>query len=530
MKPFLSILIFLLFTINQAFSQPEFKKEWEAKANVKNVWNACNEDLSLILMGDLKVIQMFDGITGKPLWKFSAKEKLGVKTLKDWYFLTTKEGEPVQLIYKKNKEKDNTILFLNPRTGEINSTVTEEVLVEKRSKPVKKAKVVRSKAVFAEETYDEESDTYLEIGYKDKMIKSAMSGTMMELTINASGGYTWSTTIKGKCVRHLCDNLLSADESDMMVTIMASHGKVFVIYEGISVLDLKTGKVLWTTTFDNVVSSAGLKATQEIGRSPLPVADDEAVFICDFSKGEKAIKKLDINTGNLIWKSEKISGNDVISALFVMEHTLIAKFGGVIRKEKYIPSNEGPGTFQVKYAYEGTSEIRAYNVTNGKQVWNSDKISDDDKFSRSECTLSQDGNKLLACSNKNLYVIEPQTGKVISKTEFGTKQIGKPQYISLYDGYYIVEGEKGIASITQAGVKNYSVSTGKRLFTEFRGDAFIVWVGKSVDQMNQFVRFDLTTGKILGKEKACFKPRFDKTGDYYVKFDKQKITKLKTRP
>ncbi len=355
----------LLAVFAVASAQSEFKKVWEMKASAPNKWNDQTPDLSRILMGDLKVIEMIDGTTGKSLWTFDVKAQLGVKSMEDWFFLWAKEGEPVEVVYKKPKEDAKTSVYLNSTTGKIESSITEATLVDKAVK-VRSKKI---KTIFANSCVDEASATTVSITYKDKKLKSALGGSDMDLTVNSSGGNNWTAKFTAKCVRHLCDELLSSYEPDMMVNVSVSNGKVFVVYEGVTVFDLKTGKQLWSTTFDNVQTSVGLKAKQEIGRSPMPVSNENAVFICDFSKGEKAIKKLDINTGAELWRSEKLSSDDVISQLIVTGNTLVAKMGGIIRVEKFIPDANGgigDGTYKVNYEYEGTSEIRGYDLATGR--------------------------------------------------------------------------------------------------------------------------------------------------------------------
>ncbi|HQK98090.1 MAG TPA: PQQ-binding-like beta-propeller repeat protein [Bacteroidia bacterium] len=521
------IALAILFSSTMAYSQSEFTKIWEMKSQVPNKWNNQNADLSMILMGDLKKIEMIDGTSGKSLWVFDVKKKLGVKSMEDWFFLWAMEGEPVEIVYKK--DDDNKVsVYLNSKTGEIENSITESTLKEK---DVPLAPSKKKNTIFASAAYDESGTTQVFIDYKDKLFKSALSGTELELKISARGSNQWTTRIKGKCVRHLCTDLLSNDESEMMVNVSVSHGKVFVVYEGITVLDLKTGNVLWNTTFDNVQTSVGLKAKQEIGRSPMPVADDNAVYVCDFSKGEKAIKKLDINTGNEIWRSDKLSGNDVISQLLIVDNTLIAKMGGVIRVEKFIPDANGgigAGTYKVEYSYEGSSEIRAFDVSSGKQKWTSDGFSNGDKFSKSHCSILNVNNSIVACSDKNFYLLNPSTGTATAKSELG-KEIGDPKSIFIYKDNYIVQGDEGIASFKSSGAKNYSESTDKCFFTEFRGDAFIVWIGKSIDDLNEFIRFDLDSGKISGKLKGTYRPRFDTTGDYFIRFKDETVTKFTTK-
>jgi hypothetical protein len=518
----LSALFLLSSTV--VFAQGDFKKEWETKVKVENKWNTCNADLSLILIGDLKNFSMIDGTNGKTLWTINSKEKFGTKEVEDWAFLWSKDGEPVEVSYKKPKSDTKTTVYLDPRTGEIKSSMTEANLVDKKNKG-KKAKI---KTMFGTEVYDESSATWVEVNYEDKKTKSANGGTDMDLTIKSTGGYSWSTNIKARCVSHLCVNLLSSDEPEMMINVMVSNEKVFVVYEGISVLDLKSGKVLWNTTFDNVKTSVGMKAMQEIGRCPMPVVTKDAVFICDLTKGDRAIKKLDINTGTVIWKGEKLSGDDIISQLMVTDNMLIAKFGGIIRTEKYIPNSNGGATYRVDFPYEGTSEIKTFDAETGKQVWTSDITLKEDKLGKSQCSAMLNEGNLIVCSDKSFLLIDPLTGKIKHKDDLGSKNIGMAQYIFVYDGNYIVEGNEGIASFTVAGKKNYATSTDKRLLSEFKNEAFIVWVGKDADDMNEFARFDLASGKVIGSLKGCYHPRFDDTGNYFIRFDDQTVTKHKT--
>ncbi|MCC6838007.1 MAG: PQQ-binding-like beta-propeller repeat protein [Bacteroidia bacterium] len=521
MRRNISIATVLLFVSQVAFSQSEFKKQWETKVDVKNEWNSCNSDLSMIIVGDLKEFSMVDGTSGKTLWTFKAKERLGIKSVEDWTFLWAKEGDPVEVVYKKPKEDSKTTIYLDSKTGEINSSITESTLKDKTTK----TKRVRTRTTYATSAIDEASGTYIDLFYKDKFLKNASAGNEFELTVKASVGYNWSTTIKARAVAHLNRLLLSSDEPDVVMNIIVKNDKVFIIYEGISVLDLKTGAFLWSTSFDMV--QAGL-TSQEMGRSPLPTVDKDAVYICDFSKGEKAIKKLDINTGQVLWKGDKLDNDDVISQLYVVNNTLVAKFGGYVRKAKSIYNpNNGATTQKAKIEYEGTSDIRAYDIVSGKQLWTAAVVFGEDKISKSECGIYLDNDKLIACSSKNIYFIESASGKIINKTELG-KEIGKPQYIFVDNNNYIVEGEEGIASFSESGTKNYATATGKTLLIEYKGEAFIVWSGKDEDDMNEFIRFDLASGKILGKLKGCYRPLFDTTGDYFIRFNNETITKYKT--
>lgn len=508
--------------LTQSFvAQNEFKKAWETNVDVENKWNSCNADLSMIIIGDLKVFSMVDGTNGKTLWTFNAKEKLGIKSVEDWTFLWGKEGEPVEVIYKKPKEDVKTTIYLDSKSGEITNSFSESTLKDKASKVNRS----RSRTRFASSAYDEVSNTFVDLYFKDKFLKNSSAGNTFDVTVKASLNYNWSTPIKARAVTHINRLLLSSNDPDIMMNVMIKNEKVFVIYEGITVLDLKTGNVLWNTTFDLV--DAGM-TSQEIGKAPLPTVDKNAVYVCDLSKGEKAIKKLDINTGALIWKSEKLDNDEVVSQLSIVDNTLVAKFGGSIRKAKSVyNANNGATTQIAKNVYEGKSDIRVFDAGSGKVIWTAEKVFSEDKFSKSECSILLNENNLVACSPKFLYIVNPATGEIKNKTEIG-KEIGKPEFIFEYDNNYIVKGEEGIASFKSNGSKNYAVSTDKALFTEFVGDAFIVWTGKDTDDMNEFIRFDLSSGKIMGKLKGCYYPRFNGDGNYFIRFNGETITKYQT--
>ncbi len=532
MKKVLMCLVLSTFFFDVCQAQSEFKKEWETKSSLNPTFRTYNHDLSLVLVGDMKNLEMLDGKTGTAIWKFNVKNALEIKSMVKWLMIENEEGTLVQVIYKKPKADSVSSAFLNAKNGEIISSVTEAMLKPEK----KKAAKINSKSIYGTSCTDEVTNTHVELSfeYKSKMLNamggggSAVGkGTDILITVKATGGNNWSTVLTAKALRHLCNELLPSGEPDMMMKVIAKEGKVFVITEGIMVLDMATGKQLWETTFDNVTCTLGLSATQEIGRSAFPVADKGAAFVCDFSKGEKAIKKLDINTGNLIWKTEKLSGSDIVSNMVVVGNTLLVKFGGVIRKEKYTPNTQGGSTSIVKYEYEGESDIRAYDIATGKMLWNSDKFAKDDKFKKSVCNMLMEDHKIFACGQKNLIIINPLDGQMISSADYGSKDIADASFIFPDNGKIIVEGKEGVASFTKMGKKNFSVSTDKNIYSEFAGDAYIVWTGKSEMDLNEFVRVDLNNGELLGKLK-CSNPRFDSTGDYFLLFDGKKISKYKT--
>ena len=498
---------------------------WAGKFTVDARFHGYTEDLAYVIGGDMKEIEVLDGATGKSLWIYNIKEKQGLKKCENWK--THHENSTVEVITQKSNNDPLVSTFLDYRTGAV---VAESELAVRTKEPAhSRTKRMRTRRVNQSSCEDEASNTTIDIDYDAKNIISAKGGTDLNITVEASGGHSWKANFTGKVVRHLNNDMLPAEEGDVILGVTSGFGHVFVIYEGITCLDLASGKILWSTTFDNVETSGGLKATQEIGRSAAPLIAADGVYICDFSKGERAIKKLDLNTGAVIWQADKLSKNDVVSELFVDGGNLIAHFGGLIRKEQYIPGIDGkPDVYKVDYVFEGSTSIRAYGAADGKPTWNTEAMDLSDGFKKSECTMVSGNGQVMACGEKNLYAFDPATGKVLQQVDYNSKEIGTARLLYAYGDALMIEGEKGIARMDASLKPAFAINTGKCILTEMRGDAFIVWTGKKSDDRSEFIRFDPATGAIAGKQEDCPRPCFDTTGDRFLKFDGQKVEQYLT--
>ena len=526
-----SSLLLLMLLPGVLSAQMEFPKTWEAKFTVEAKWKIHTPDNTYVIGGDMTEIEVLDGATGKSLWVYNFKAKHGVNKCEDW--ITQHESETIEVTIKqKGKDAPIETIHLDYRTGEVvgESTLTarESTIKAKRDK-TPRTKGQKKRRMGQSSSFDEASNTTVDLSYDRKNMMSAGKGSDLELTVEASGAHTWSTTFTGKVVRHLCSTMLPADDGELILGMTTGYGKVFVVYEGITCIDIATGKVLWTTTFDNVETSTGLKATQEIGRSAMPLLASDGVYICDFTKGERTIKKLDLATGAVLWQADKLSKNDIVSELFIDGGNLIAHFGGVIRIEKYIPGMNGnPDVYKVEYSFEGSTSLRAYDAATGKPTWNTEEMDLPDNFKKSECTMMNVDGQVIACGEKNLYVFDAATGKLLKQAEYNAKVIGNAKSLYDYNGNYIIEGVKGIACMKPDGSMLYATNTDRCLMTEVQGDAFIVWTGKDIDDRKEFVRFDPTTGVIMGKMEDCPNPYFNFAGDRFLRFDGQKVMQYRT--
>lgn len=511
-----SSLLFLALLSTPLLAQQEFPKVWDGKFTVDAKFKEVSDDLAFILGGDMTEIQMLDGASGKSLWTYNFKEKNDVRKCENWELDDL--GGTVEVTIDKGKKVGTEVFNLDCKTGAVVSST--ELAARKKQK---REHGPKSKRVAQGSCYDEASGTSIDLAYDKKGIMSAKKGTDLNLTVEASGGHTWTASFTARVVRHLTNEFLSADDGDVILSVSTSHGKVFVVYQGITCLDLATGKILWNTSFDNVETSVGLKVKQEIGRAAPPLVADDGVYICDFTKDERAIKKLDLNTGAVIWQAGKLKKDDVVSELVLASGNLIARFGGLIRVEEFIPSSgNSPDTYKVSNEFEGTTSLQAYNAATGAPAWSTAEMDFKDNFKKSECNILSDGNKVYACGEKDMYVFDAASGKLVQQGEYNAKAIGTAKHLGPYNGTFIVIGEKGIARLGPDLKQQYATNTGKCLTTETIGGTTIVWTGKDMDDMRDFVQFDRETGKVLGKIEDCRYPHFNPAGDKFVRFDDQK--------
>lgn len=519
-------LLFICLTLpTLLIAQQEFPTVWQGKFSVDAEYKRVSDDLAHIVGGDFTEIEMLDGTTGKSLWVHNFKEKNGVKKCERW---SMEDGTgTMRVVIDKGKEGGEEELHLDFQTGAVVASAQLAARTKEKEK-VKKTKD-RSRRMDHTSAYDAEANVTIDLAYDEKNIMGVKKGSDLLLTVEASGAKQWKTEFTGRVVSRLTKLYLPSSAGDVILDVVIAKGRVYVVYEGITCLDLNTGNILWNTSFDNVEVSTGLKIKQEIGRSAMPLVTDDGVYICDFSKGERTIKKLEPSTGAVIWQADKLKNDDIVSELVLDGGNLIARFGGVIRVEQYIPGLDGnPDVYKVEYAFEGSTSLRAYNAASGKPAWHTGDMDLADNFKKAECNILSNAGKVYACGEKNMYVFDAATGKLDLQGDYNAKEIGKAKALYVDAGAYMIEGEKGIARLGADLKPVYATNTGKCLLTEMEGDAFIVWTGKDMDDRKEFIRFDPLTGAIMGKLDDCYRPHFSPSGDRFVRFDGQKAIMYRT--
>lgn len=522
--PFCKILFcILLITSISIQAQPDFPLIFKSEFPVEAKWKIINEDRSKVIAGDLTELAMMDVKNNQVLWKVNFKEKFDQKKCLDWEW--EQNFQVVKIVFKGDEKGQEKTILLDENSGNI---------VEKGTERALKFTTDRKAKVFKTRVRTPDKNSTVKLLYKRPTIVGAAKSRTTKITVQCEGSLNWSTEIEGQIIRSLCSSVVFSGFGDDYLDVGIAGNKVFVMYEGISVLDLNTGKLLWTATYDNSEFDFGLlKQKQTLGRASMPLVTDDAVYVADLSKDQYDIKKYNIENGTILWRSPKFDKDAIVPEVILSGNTLLARFGGIVEQQTHI---EGSGNVPEKCESEpkmkGDYGVKAYDAGSGKLLWETSAMKEqlNDKFGNSISNFALNEKLVYVASDKNLYAFEPSSGKAKFQIPVSKLKIGNIQNLFFQANNIIAEGEEGIASFnSENGTMNFAVNTDKCLGSQLIGDAYIVWVGKSLFDRNKFIRMDIASGTIYGKQTDTYKPWFTPDGEEFVKLDGQKIYRYKTK-
>lgn len=511
---------FLSLLLTNAQAQ-DFPLLYKGTFPVEAEWKVINDDRSKVLAGDLSEIAMVDTKNGATIWKVNFKEKFGQKKCKDWTW--DEDMQIVNLVFKGEEKGQEKIILLDENSGNVVEKGTAKTV---KSKPSKTALKTRLSIP--------EKNLTLRLSYDRPTIVSANKGRNTKIKVECGGALNWSTDIEGQIVRSLCSSVAFRGFGGDFLNIDVINDKVFVIYEGISVLDLNTGKLLWKATFDNSEFDFGLiKQKQTLGRAAMPLVVNDAVYIVDLAKGNYNIKKYNLENGSILWQSDKFDEDAIVPELTIVGNAVVARFGGIIEQQTHIEgSTNVPEKCIAEPKLKGDFGVKAYDIASGKLLWETTALKEQlaDKFNSSISNFASDGKTLYVASDKNLFAFDPVSGKPKFQVPVSKLKVGNIQTLFIHNDNLIAEGEEGVASFKMSdGKMNFAMNTDKCLGSEMIGNAYIVWVGKSTDDRNKFVRMNIEDGKIYGKMSDTYRPWFTPDGEEFVKLDGQKFFRYKTK-
>lgn len=443
--------------------------------------------------------------TGKVMWESKAYDadikNVGIRS-------TDTEYADVYIFDEKDETKIQTF-YINIASGEV---LADETLAGSKDQKQYSGGFVRiSKKV--DNTKIVLKGTQRKVGF----------GIKFELT--ASGDVNWKKDFESKAIHKLWDDA-------PYVNMDVQGNKILVMGKEIVVFDLKTGNELWRAPYDNCDASAGLKAKQEFGIAGWPLVVGNDVYYVDL-QADNAIKKVEANTGKVIWKTEKIKSNDRVPNLMLVDGVLVAQFGGMINTQSFIPNSNGGGTYKNQNRFDGNFEVRGYDPANGKLLWTtSDLVAKlGDKFKDRISTIYPINNKVVVASGENVFALEPKTGAQVFKTPLASAKVGNVFEVVVADDYETLNVfcDNGIASVNgKTGKLNYATKTdeifwklpGTSSYRFDQGKNTFIWVGEK-----DFIGFDLAQGSVKGKMKDNTNPQLTADGNTIFVRDSDKVTR-----
>lgn len=502
------------------FAQKEFPLVYKTEFPIDVKRFSITEDRTLAIGGAKDEVAVMDAVNGKLVWKADLKEKFG--KIKWWRYNSALQV--IEVTLKSDNKDEQQLVYLDEKTGNVEKQVSRPVVTPKKTK--------RSRKKLESVISIPDKNATVELTYDHSLFTPAGGkGRKTNVHVICSGGMKWDKALDIKIIRSMNDfgdESISGDQ----VALDYYNGKVFVIYEGISVLDVNTGDLLWETSFDNTEFDFGLfKSTQTLGRAAMPLCSETAVYVADLTKGVNCVKKLDINSGKILWMSEKLE-SDVVPEMQLDGSNLVVQLGGQVIVESYIPGQNGnPDVRKREIKLEGDKGVDVYDANSGKLTWTTrGNKALKDKFSGSITNVLLDGGITYVSSDKNFFAFETSTGNLKFSVPVAQFKIEDPSTIFFYKNNIVLEGKDGVASISKAdGKLQYATDTKKNVGSFYVGDAYFVWTKAGDNGPEDFVRMDLDSGAILGKIEDTRFPFFTDDGMYFVKRKGEMLCRYKTQ-
>ncbi len=284
------------------------------------------------------------------------------------------------------------------------------------------------------------------INMKSTVIGSLFAGMKNQIVkINPKNGdIIWDQTYRGIVEKKILTK-------ERIVNLEIKGEKVFLYMNGIQVFDYKDGKPQWSAVWDASPSDV-VKNKKPIGATMFgaygvvaePIVVGDYIYVIDMeNKRNQFLKKYEINTGKMVWRSAEIKDARAIPGIHVSGDKVILQVGGIVELQYVVRKREGDNWVTENHV-EGENvkplNVQCFNAITGEQLWESDKMK------RGMTNLFLDNNNVIVCSGKALYSMDIATGKENYELPLKEDNVGVASMILKYKDQVIVVGEKGVSS------------------------------------------------------------------------------------
>lgn len=509
-----------------------------------------NEDGKQIWEGDYKKIttnktnssefQYFiQSVDGGYLFLFDARKMgadrlavINVKTGKEMWNsenyqnLLSKDGGPVETVTYIN-ELDAFMIAQKDGINMVKAKTGEKIWETKLFK-----------GSVGKYVYDQGKNQIIMLNFKPTALSALFSGFKNQLVrINATNGeIIWDATFRGTIEKKLITR-------EPIVDLKIVGNKVFLWLDGIQCFNLDNGQKIWEVAYENDISKSGgilgNKTKKGIYRALAdPIFTNDAVYLVVFGNGNrnKYVEKHDLESGKLIWTSEKIEGAFSMPNIYKAGNRVMVQVGGKVEVQEIATRRSASGGMETEYKLytdyiNQKNGILSLDDNTGKTVWRSEKF---DK--RITDMIINNEKTVFVGDGDQFYSYDIESGKQLFDVKHGDAKVGKATDVIDFGETVVVLSEKGLASYQKADGKRV-YATDKLpdvdFFYEVGGNYFL---RNQKNSKNVIYGVDMATGALKGKVESKGKGGSVKYGDgiditddgeFIFAFKGKKVEKIK---
>ena len=487
-------------------------------------------------------VACLDMKTGKELWNSEEYQNLIPKGKnEDNSFADDGELETVKFIFELNAfliSQRNSVILVNADNG---NKIWEST---------------RFKGGVGKYIYNSEKNEIILINFKPTALGALFSGFKNQLIrLNAGNGdIVWEATFRGTIEKELVTR-------KSIVEMWLKKDKLFLNINGLMVFDYATGKQLWEATFETDVavsggsSLLGGKKRSKIYRTIAdPIYTDNAIYLVMLGNKDKTkyVEKHDINSGKLLWTSEKITGALAIPNIYKAGNKIMVQIGGKVqvqelRWEEATSSTAsavsalggfggGGGVKRwVPYIYSDyraqKNGVLAIDDASGTTSWRSER------FDKRITDLIIDNEKTVFVGDGDeFYGYDVASGSQLFDVKHNDAKVGKAVDVIDFSDKVVVISEKGLAAyFKKDGTRAYATEKLKGIdqWYNISGNFFL---RDQRNSKNIIYGINMETGETKGMVQSKGEggnPQFGdgiditKDGEYIYAFKGKKVEKIK---
>ena len=546
----------------------QFKTVWESEfANKANVISMINQDGTFVLGTDGNSATVLNG-EGKQLWEGDFKKITTNKTNSSefQYYIRSKDGGYL-FLFDSRKLGTDRVAVIDVKTGkEMWNTENYQNLLSKDGGPVETVEYINELDAFmiaqkdglnmvkaktgekiwetklfkgsvGKYVYDKNKNEIVMINYKPTALAALFSGFKNQLVkINAANGeILWDATFRGLIEKKLITR-------EPLVNLDIVGDKVYLWLDGLQCFNLDNGQKVWEVDYENDMSKSsgflGNKTKKGIyGTLADPIFTKDAVYIVIFANRSrtKYVEKHDLETGKLLWASEKIAGAFSMPRIYRTSDRVMVQIGGKVEVQEIVTRRTQTGTETEYKIYTDfinqKNGILSLDDKTGQTVWRPERF---DK--RITDMIIHEDKTVFVGDGDEFYSYDILSGKQLFVVKHNDARVGKATDVIDFDDNVVVLSEKGLASYKKAdGKRNYATDKlpDVDFFYEIGGNYFL---RNQKNSKNVIYGVDMTNGDIKGKVESKGKGGNERFGDgidisedgeFIFAFKGKKVEKIK---